>query len=406
MHTRELAELLWAAIDEQAEELVSLRHEIHRHPEVSGEEAATGARLAEAVGLPVTPVAEHGFVCRAGAPDRPAVAVRTELDALPVAEETGASFASRNGAMHACGHDVHQAAFAGLMRAAAGLGDRLPVPLVGLAQPREETYPSGAQEIAESGLLEANRVRAVLGMHVHPGVPAGCVSTGAGGINASADEFRIEVIGRGGHGAYPHLAQDPVPAAAQIMAGLLSPVRNRVDPMQAATLSIGSVHGGQAANVIPDSIRVTGTVRAMSPEVRALLLAEVERLARAGAEAAGCRAEVEIVRGEPVLENDAGVVRAIDPWLEAAGLRVVEPMRSCGADDFSFFSERLPSAMCFVGVETRGGDPDAHLHSPHFLPPDSSVVTVAKAMAAAYAALACDGLEGRLEGAPQDGLGD
>lgn len=384
------------ALEAQREELIALRQEIHAAPDLSGHEGPSSRRLVDFMGLPARPAASEGFVVRLPgsrtAAGRGAVAVRTELDALPIQEQTGSSFAASNGAMHACGHDVHQAAFAGFMRAAASLPE-LPMTLVGLGQPREETYPSGALDMVTEGLLESESFAAVLGFHVHPGIPEGSIATGAGDINASADEFHIDVIGRGGHGAYPHLAVDPVPPAIQIMAQLLSLPRTRVDPVETATVSIGALRAGQAANVIPDSVRISGTVRAMKPATRELLQREIEQVADLMSRAAGCRAEVRLVRGEPVLHNDAAVVSMIDPWLEASGLRIVEPLRSCGADDFSFFTERAPGAMCFVGVRSVSEIPDAPLHSDRFLPPDETVMTVARAMAASYAGVVAAHLE-------------
>lgn len=380
---------LAAAIEGQRDDLFELRHELHRRPEVSGTEHRTRELLSSRLGLPVVEVADTGFHCRVGDPKAAALGVRTELDALPIEERTGAEFAADNGAMHACGHDLHQAAFVGFLRALGSL-PTVPLPVVGIGQPREETYPSGAKDIVEAGVLDTEQIKAMLGLHVHPGIAPGSISTGVGGINASSDEFHLTVIGSGGHGGYPHRATDPVPVAAQLITALMSLTRAVVDPVDTATISVGSLQAGNAANVIPDRVQISGTIRAMRAPVRELLLARVEQLAVDLCRAAGCTAEVTMVHGEPVLNNDRALVGAIDPWLERAGLSVVEPLRSCGADDFSYFAEQVPSVMGFLGVRSRSGS--SSLHSADFLPDDEVVLELARGLAAAYVGV----VDGRL----------
>lgn len=378
------------AIEGQRADLVALRHRVHARPELSGAEHSTRDLLRDQLNVPLVEVAGTGFHCRIGDSGIPALGVRTELDALPIREQTGAEFASGNGAMHACGHDVHQAAFVGFLRAVGTL-DTVPLPVVGIGQPREETYPSGAKDIVEAGVLESEQIRAMLGIHVHPGIAPGSISTGVGGINASSDEFHLTIVGSGGHGGYPHLATDPVPVAAQLITALMSLTRAAVDPVDTATISIGSVRAGDAANVIPDRVELSGTIRAMRPPVREALRARVEQLAIDLCRAAGCTAEVTMVHGEPVLSNDGAMVAAIDPWLERSGLQVVEPLRSCGADDFSYFAEQVPSVMGFLGVRSESGSAPS-LHSADFLPRDEVVIEMACGLVAAYVGV----VEGRL----------
>lgn len=378
------------AIEGQRDDLVALRHRVHARPELSGAEDSTRDLLRQHLNVPLVEVAGTGFHCRVGDSSVPALGVRTELDALPIREQTGADFASDNGAMHACGHDVHQAAFVGFLRALGSLA-MVPLPVVGIGQPREETYPSGAKDIVEAGVLESERIRAMLGIHVHPGIAPGSISTGVGGINASSDEFHLTIVGSGGHGGYPHLAIDPVPVAAQLITALMSLTRAAVDPVDTATISIGSVHAGDAANVIPDRVELSGTIRAMRLPVREALLTRVEQVAIDLCRAAGCTAEVTMVHGEPVLNNDGAMVAAVDPWLERAGLQVVEPLRSCGADDFAYFAEQVPSVMGFLGVRSETGSAPS-LHSADFLPRDEVVIEMARGLAAAYVGV----VEGRL----------
>lgn len=369
-------------LDAELETGIEVRRRAHADPRLSGAEGPAAELLAGYLPGTPQPVAGTGFSLRIGPAQGVSIGIRTELDALPITEETGAPFAALNGAMHACGHDVHQGAFVAFLRAAARVD--LPVAILGIAQPREETYPSGAKDVVDSDLFERQQVARMLGVHVHPGLPEGRVSTGAGGINASADEFLVRIDGRGGHGAYPHTAVDPVPVAARTTLALYETLRSTIDPVNTATLTIGQLAAGSAANVIPDTAEIRGTVRAMSPADRDALHAAIERVAIHQAASAGATAQVRVTRGEPVLFNDPDLVASVDPWIARAGIGIVEPLRSCGADDFSFFTERLPGVMAFLGVECRVGGKQPPLHSATFLPEDGTVEQVARLFAALY----------------------
>ncbi|MBO8185289.1 M20 metallopeptidase family protein [Streptomyces spirodelae] len=374
---------LSAALEEELPAAVELRHRIHARPCLSGAEAPTRDLVLAA--LPAgstTKVADTGAVVRVGGPG-PAVAVRGELDALAVQESTGALWTSEHpGIMHACGHDVHLAALTALARAVERVGG--PAPLLAVLQPREETYPSGAQSIVEDGVLDREHCRAVIGAHVQPLLSAGAVACTPGGVNASADEFTIEVRGRGGHAAYPHLTRDPVVALAHIVVALQSLVSRGTDPMSHAVLSVGTLAAGTAANVIPGTAEARGTLRALDGGDRETLHRRLARTAELVAQTQGCTAEVTIDHGEPVLHNDEELAAAALPVLGSLGLRAADSLRSAGSDDFSFFCERLPSLMLFVG--THGGA--EQLHSPTFLPADARIRDVGRALLAGYLAAA------------------
>lgn len=377
-----------AALEPELPGALDLRRQVHADPHLSGLEEPTAGRVEAALGIPMERVATTGRAGRIGPVDGPAVLLRAELDALPLIEATGVSFASASGRMHACGHDVHLAAVVAVVRAATHL--ELPLGLVPLLQPREETYPSGAQDVIASGLLGRQRVAAAIGAHVHPGVPPGQVATGAGVVNAAADEIEIVLTGNGGHGAYPHSAADPVSALGHIVLGLPEVVRRSVSPMHPATVSVGHVQAGEAsANVLPSQARLLATMRTTDARDRETIAAHVQRLAEHQARAFGVTAEVLITAGEPVLFNDPDLVDLVDAWLERTGVEPTEPMRSLGADDFSFFGELVPSVMCFVGVRVSGHEEDPpSLHHPRFLPVDEAVGDVARALIAGYLAAA------------------
>ncbi|MGW3263180.1 M20 metallopeptidase family protein [Streptomyces sp. NPDC001056] len=378
------AALLRAELERQIPAAVELRHRLHAHPCPSGDEAETRDAVLAALPTPhgVTKTADTGAVVRIGGPG-PAVAVRGEMDALAVPEETGVSWRSRRpGLMHACGHDVHLAAVVALARAVDRVGG--PRPLLVVLQPREETYPSGAREIIEEGVLEREQCRAVVGAHVQPLLPAGEVSCTPGVVNASSDEFTVTVRGSGGHAAYPHLTSDPVLALAHVVVALQSLVSRAIDPMTSVVLSVTVLSAGEAANVVPGTATARGTVRAMRTADRETIHARMAEVASLVARSQGCEAEVEIVHGEPALDNDVALAAAATPLLRQAGLEVSHSLRSAGSDDFSYFSERFPSLMLFVG--THGGA--ARLHSSSFLPSDDRVRDVAEALLAGYLAAA------------------
>ena len=372
---------LRAALSEELPAAVALRRVLHAEPELSGHEQRTAARVAAALGQPGAADVSGGRLIKIGDGDGPVIAVRAELDALPIAEDTGVTWAARNGAAHACGHDVHLAALVALARALR----RSPGPraLLAVLQPREEAYPSGAKDLVGSAALTHHDVLAVIGAHLQPQLARGIVTAGAGPVNAAADEFRITVHGQGGHAAYPQCTRDPVLAAAHVIVALQHLISRRTDPLRAAVLTVGSVHAGEAANVIPATAVMTGTLRTFEPADRQRLQTAIEATARATATAYECTAEAAFTDGEPVLRNDARLAAVTEPELRAAGLRVAEPLRSCGSDDFSYYCSRYPSLMMFVGVG-RGSAGAPGLHHPSFLPPDDAVADVASAMLAGY----------------------
>lgn len=380
-----LAQLV-TEIENEREFALQLRRELHQHPRLSGDEADSRDRIARATELDFTPVAETGGYCRFGPADGPAVAIRGELDALPVSEQTGLSWAATNGAMHACGHDVHMAALATFVRAAKRV--TLPYAVVPLLQPREEAYPSGASDICDSGVLDTLNVAHVIGAHVHPRVLAGQVATGAGAVNAASGEIRIEVEGRTGHGAYPHDAADVASALAAIALGLPEVLRRTVNPLFPALLSVGRmVADSGAANVLPGKGTLHAMLRTTQNEDAAVIGDAVAEFARHQAEAYGVTAATTVVQGEPVLFNDAALCDALESRLPEAELAVAPAMRSLGADDFSFYSQQYPSTMSFVGVATPDTVEDGpSLHDATFLPDDDAVLRVAKTMACGYVA--------------------
>ena len=298
------------------------------------------------------------------------------------------SYAAAPGRMHACGHDVHLAALTALVRAAQQVD--LPLSLLAILQPREESFPSGAQDIVRCGALTKHDTRAVIGAHIQPLLPEGTVAATPGAVNAAADDFVITVSGRGGHGGYPQLAADPVVALAHIIVAAQQIVSRRMDPMHAAVVTIGRVASGSAPNVIPGIAHAHGTLRALDPADRSTLRRELSAIVDHTAQAHGCKGTVELSAGEPVLFNDPDLAAAAEPWLGRLGLQTAPPLRSCGSDDFAYYGTAVPALMLFVGMRPRRvpAVQQPGLHHPAFHPPDHAIGDVARALLAGFLAAA------------------
>jgi amidohydrolase len=373
-------------IERELPAAVELRHRLHARPELAHDERETAAIVAAAMPVACATVAGTGLLALVGtAAGPPPVAVRAELDGLPLQERTGAEFSGQGGAMHACGHDIHMAALVALARAASAMAGELPAPLLAVFQPSEEAYPSGADQLAR-GELRAYGPRAIVAAHIHPELAWGEVALDGGVINASYDSVTITVEGEPAHGAYPHLGRDPVPALCQIVLALHSQLTRRVDPLHAATLNVGMLSAGEAENVIPARATARAALRAHDSADRETLRAMVREVAAGVAAASGCRADVEIVSGEPPLVNDAAIVERARGLLAAARLSPSAQWRSCGSDDLAFLSELAPVAMAFVGLDGAAGFQPRPLHHPELLPPDEAVGAVARMQAVLFLA--------------------
>jgi amidohydrolase len=346
---------------------------------LGGDETPTAQTVVDWIGLgDGTVVAGTGRLVRADVGTGTAIALRAELDGLPVEEETGMPWASTNGAMHACGHDVHLAGLAAVVRAGARL--ELPRPLVALLQPREEGVDSGAQDVVAQGGLDG--VEAVIAAHVQPRVATGVIAVTPGPVNAAMDTFRVDVRGRGGHSGYPHTVDDSVLAMSAVVVALQQIGARRIDPTTGVACMVNQVRAGTADNVVPSRAWCSGTVRTMTPADRETAHRAIAEIATSVAAGHGCRAEVTIGRGEPVLANDVGLAVRTGEILTELGHAVDPTFRSFGSDDFAAYCEHVRGLMVFVGTGAeRGG-----LHDASYLPDDAYVVTVADALIAGYCA--------------------
>jgi amidohydrolase len=376
---------LLAGIERELPRAVELRHRLHAHPELAHAEFETSASISAEMPVACESVAETGLIARVGLADGAAVAVRAELDGLPISERTDSPFRATGATMHACGHDVHMAALVALARAAHALGESLPAPLLAVLQPSEEAYPSGAEQLL--GPLAGHAPAAIVAAHVHPELPWRTVALDPGTVNASCDIFEITVEGRPTHGAYPHRGRDPILALADIVVALHAQIGRRIDPIHPATLTIGVMEGGSAENVIPARARARGALRAYRPEDRIALRRMVEEVVAGIASAHGCRGAVELTLGEPALENDPTIIARARTLLTGAELAPAPEWRSSGSDDFAFFGALdVPLAMGFVGLDGADGFAPRPLHHPELSIPDGAVAAVARTQAVLYLA--------------------
>jgi amidohydrolase len=337
------------------DQIVSWRRDFHRHPEVAFQEIRTSKVIREfldSLGLPVRAAAGAGLVAvLEGRPGGKTIALRADMDALPIQEEGGREYGSLNpGATHACAHDGHMAM---LMAAAQILTARkreFDGRVVFLFQPAEEKPPGGAKKMIEDGALEG--VDAVFGLHLWQSFPTGKIGVVKGPMMAQSDNFSLVVKGKGGHGAMPHAAVDPILAAAQIVVNCQTIVSRNVDPLKPCVVTFGTVNGGTANNIIPEEVALTGTVRAFDPSVQALAERRLREIAEGTAKAFGASCRFEYKPGYPAVVNDAAMVDfATGVARKVLGEDCLQPFDPImGGEDFAYYLQKVPGAFLFLGA--------------------------------------------------------
>lgn len=365
---------------------VEVRRHLHRHPELSFAEQETAAYLAaqlrEMGYEPQTGIGGHGIkaVLAGGRGAGRTIALRADMDALPIHEETGLPFASeRPGVMHACGHDVHTAVLLGAARALRGLQGELSGNVVFVFQPAEESNPGGASLMIRDGVLENPHVDAIFGLHVWPYADAGVMTFGAGPKLAAPDEFDVVITGRGGHGARPHETVDAVYVGAQVIVALQGIVSRSVDPFQPAVVTVGSLHGGTKHNIIAGAARIQGTIRSMTAAVRELAHRRLHEVVQGVCAAYGATAEVRIDTGYPVLVNNPEMTEvARQAAVAALGADHVKEMQpTMGGEDFAFYLQKVPGSFARLGSAAPGTPAGERwgLHTPRLLVDERCIAT-------------------------------
>lgn len=371
----------YAAAGALRDELVALRRDFHRHPELGFDEVRTAGIVAQrlnALGLEVqTGVGRTGVVgvlecARPG----PVVLVRCDMDALPVQEDNSAPYASEiPGVMHACGHDGHTAIALTVARLLSERRAELPGTVKFVFQPAEEGL-GGAEAMIQDGVLASPRPAAAFGLHLWNPLPAGQVGVTAGPMMAAAEILQITLTGRGGHGASPHETGDPIVAAAQVVSALQSVVSRNVAPLESAVVSITSLHAGTAFNVIPGRAELLGTIRTLQPSVREVVLERVRALVTGMAPAMGVAAQVDIQPLTPAVVNDPDAVAVVREAAAAVvGAENVVPVRTMGSEDMSEFLNRVPGCFFFVGSADAARGLDAPHHNARFDFDERALVT-------------------------------
>jgi len=377
-----------AAINDR---VVAWRRDIHQNPELSNHETRTAALVAEhlrKLGIEVkTGIARTGVVgLLKGKHPGPVVALRADMDALPVTERTGLPFASKArgvyngeevGVMHACGHDAHVAILMGVAEVLASVRDKLPGTVKLIFQPAEESSPvgevGGAELMVQEGVLEDPRPKAIFGLHVMSDAAVGTIHTRSGGMMAASDRLEIRVRGRQTHAARPWSGVDPVVAASQIVLALQTIMSRQVNITRApAIVTVATIHGGVRHNIIPDEVVMTGTIRTLEDDMRADVHERVKRTAETVAGSAGATAEVIIDHGYPVTSNDAALTQRMEPTLRrlaGEGNLDMKMAPILGSEDFSYYQKAVPGLFIILGVRTRGVSPDQFPsnHSPLFM---------------------------------------
>jgi amidohydrolase len=396
----ELSSTVEAGVQAVMPDVVAWRRDFHEHPELGNSEFRTAGIIAahlRELGMEVqTEVAHTGVIGILRGGDGPVVALRADMDALPVTELVDLPFASKAvgeyqgrevGVMHACGHDNHVAILMGVAEVLAGLGDDLPGTVKFIFQPAEEGTPDqsvgGAELMMQEGAFDAPTPDAVFGLHVFP-YPVGAIATRPGGLMASSDFFRITVRGKQTHGAVPWAGVDPIVTASQIVMGLQTITSRQLDAtLTPSIVTVGKIEGGVRNNIIPESVEMVGTIRTFDAETRLDIHGRVRRTATQIAEAAGATAEVEIDLGYGVTRNDPDLYRQMAPTLEAvAGDNFVEAQQTTTAEDFSYFANAAPGLFLFLGVAPEDPSLVYPNHSPRFYADERALPVGVRALTA------------------------
>ncbi len=374
-----------------APRLIEIRRHIHSHPELSGQEYQTAAYVADVLsscGLHVREaIGQTGVVGELKGMNNHHqwLAIRTDMDALPITECTNLDFASRNtGIMHACGHDVHTTVGLGTAMVLSELRESLPGNIRFLFQPAEE-IAQGASWMIRDGVLQD--VQAILGVHVYPTIPGGVIGIRHGVLTAAADDLELVIIGESGHGARPHEAIDAIWIASQVITNLQQAISRTHNPLRPVVLTIGKISGGQAPNVIANQVKMWGTVRSLHPDTHKTLPGWIENIVANICSTYGAKYELNYRQGVPSVQNDPALTQLVESVALAAwGSDRVQTLSepSLGAEDFSVYLQHVPGMMFRLGVAHKD-QPNYPLHHPQFEIDESAIVTCVVTLAyAAY----------------------
>ena len=358
-----------------SQEIIELRRHIHAHPELSYQEFNTAKFVAgklQSYGIePKEGVATTGIVAliKGKNPDKKTIALRADMDALPIEETNSVPYKSKNpGVMHACGHDVHTSSLLGTAKILGEIKDQFEGTVKLIFQPGEEKNPGGASYMIRDGALQNPTPSSIIGQHVMPLVPVGKVGFREGMYMASSDEIYLKVIGKGGHGAAPELAIDPIVIASHIIIALQQIISRNASPKQPTVLTFGRIIGEGATNIIPNEVKIAGTFRALNEEWRKNGLEKIEKMAISIAEGMGGKCEVTISHGYPYLENNPELTRRIrQAAVEYVGREnVLDIDLTMGSEDFAYYSHVVPASFYRLGTRNESKGITSYVHTPTF----------------------------------------
>lgn len=357
-----------------AAEVVGFRRHLHEHPELSYQEVETSRFIQSqlnAMGLASQSIAGTGLLVliEGKNPHKKSVALRADIDALPIQELNDVPYKSKNnGVMHACGHDVHTSSLLGTAKILFALREEFEGTVKLLFQPGEEKNPGGASIMIKEGALVNPTPSSIIGQHVFPLLPVGKIGFREGKYMASSDEIYLKVIGKGGHGAAPELAIDPVVIASHIIIALQQIISRNASPKQPTVLTFGKIIAQGATNIIPDEVQISGTFRALDEQWRESGLQKIKKMAESIAEGMGGRCEVKISRGYPYLENNIDVTRRIKKAAEeyVGKDNVVDIDLTLGSEDFAYYSHVVPASFYRLGTRNESKGITSYVHTPTF----------------------------------------
>jgi amidohydrolase len=358
-----------------SKDVIAFRRHLHANPELSYHEYDTAKYVAQqlkAFGLsPKEGVATTGLIVevRGKNPEKKSIALRADMDALPIYEANDVPYKSKvPGVMHACGHDVHTSSLLGTARILNELKDRFEGTVRFIFQPGEEKNPGGASYMIRDGVLKDPQPSGIVGQHVFPLLSVGKIGFREGMYMASCDELYLKVIGKGGHGAAPDLAIDPIVIASHIIIALQQVISRNASPKQPTVLTFGKIIGEGATNIIPNEVNIAGTFRAMNEEWRESALRKIKKMAESIAEGMGGKCEVDISRGYPYLQNDPELTRRIRKAAEAyvGKENVVDLDITLGAEDFAYYSQIIPASFYRLGTRNEEKGITSYVHTPTF----------------------------------------
>lgn len=368
-----------AEIEKIYDELIHLRRDLHSHPELSFEEFRTSDLIENYLnknGIETYRLLPTGVIAELGS-KKPKIILRADIDALPIEETTELQFSSRvPSVMHACGHDIHTTILLGTAKLLKKFENDLPLAVKLVFQPGEEKLPGGAKLLIEKGLLDDPDLFAVFGLHTYPELEVGKISLSSGAIMASADELYWELKGSGSHAGQPHLGNDTILTASHLTMALQSLKNKFINPLQPAIIAITSINGGKATNVFPEQVKIMGTLRTFDEKDRQVLLEKIEIFSRQISSLYAVECKFEPMLGYPPLVNNSSLARQVEQIARSTlgAENVISFQPKMWAEDFAFYSQQVPSAFWFLGVQPKGHKGAfPGLHNPRYNPSEDAI---------------------------------